>query len=182
MARSIQDYNGQVTTPDSDFPQGRIKDDSGADDGTVVDETSNGDIQQFFVKMMTEAALSYNGLPDNEYGVNQFFEALRVAARPYRSYAVNMSQSGTSDPVVAIMEDQIGIVSVTRQGVGDYLINKTSGFGVADTLVICSGSSLGTVQGKRVSPNAVNVITTDLTGTPSDDILFVTSIEVRVYY
>lgn len=181
MSTGIQNYPN-IEAPDSDYPNGNIKDKDISLPGTPVNKLVYADIHQTFAKLLREANITANGLPDNEYNGFQYLDALRIAARPYKSYAVNMSQSSTSDPTVALMEDQIGITSVTRQGVGDYLVNKTAGFGVSDTLVICSGSDLGTVHGKRVSPNAVNILTTDLAGVASDDILFVTSIEIRVYY
>lgn len=79
MARSIQDYNGQVHAVDSDYPQGDIKDDTGANDGTIVDRVSNADIHQFFMKLLRDGIITANGLPDNEYNGLQFFQGLLYA-------------------------------------------------------------------------------------------------------
>jgi hypothetical protein len=75
MARGIQNFPN-IISPDSDYPSGRIKDDTGANDGTPIDEETNGDIQEFFAKLMRLAAITPNTLPDNEYSGHQYVQAL----------------------------------------------------------------------------------------------------------
>lgn len=58
------------------FPFGRIKDDTGAGDGTPVDRKTYGDFHQFFEKLMFEAGISHNGLEDNETDGFQLYQAL----------------------------------------------------------------------------------------------------------
>lgn len=74
MARGLQNYPN-IDGPDSDYPDGRIKDNDGSGNGTPINEFTNGDLQQFFAKMMREANISPNGLPDSEYIGFQYFEA-----------------------------------------------------------------------------------------------------------
>jgi hypothetical protein len=80
MARKLQDFPNS-RTPDSDYPYGGVKDDLGTENGTPVNEYTNGDIHQFFAKMLAEAGITANGLPDNNYSGFQFFEALGLIAR-----------------------------------------------------------------------------------------------------
>lgn len=75
MARGIQNFPN-IVTPDSDYPNGRIKDNPGDATGTPINEYTNGDLQQFFAKIMREAGITPNGLPDNEYSGNQYYQAL----------------------------------------------------------------------------------------------------------
>ena len=75
MAIGIRNYP-QVTPPDSDYPDGRIKDDTGINDGTPINVKTNGDIQQFFAKLMRLAGITPNGLPDSEYNGLQLIQAL----------------------------------------------------------------------------------------------------------
>jgi hypothetical protein len=63
--------------PDADFPYGRLKNRVGANPGTRVNETTFGDQSQFFAKIMDEAAITPNGLPDSEYTGWQLYEALK---------------------------------------------------------------------------------------------------------
>lgn len=77
MARSLANKTN-VQAPDSDYPYGRIKDDSGASDGTPVDENAYGDMHQFFERLMNQAGVAHNEQPDNDYSGFQFFEALEA--------------------------------------------------------------------------------------------------------
>lgn len=75
MARELSG-KPNVDAPDSDYPFGRIRDNSGIGDGTPVDEEVYGDFHQFFAKLMDVSLIPYNNLPDNEYSGFQYFEAL----------------------------------------------------------------------------------------------------------
>lgn len=77
MARSIQNLTN-VEAPSSDYPYGRVKNNTGSRNGTPVDEKLLGDVIQFFNRMMDEANISYNGLPDNDYSGFQLFTALQT--------------------------------------------------------------------------------------------------------
>ena len=75
MARDITTLPNTIA-PDTDYPNGRVKDKVGANPGTRVNEAMLGDETQFFAKIMRMGGVSYNNLPDNEYVGNQFYEAL----------------------------------------------------------------------------------------------------------
>ena len=62
--------------PDADFPGGRLKNTVGANAGTRVNESMVGDWSQFFYKLMNEAGITPNGLPDSEYSGFQLMTAL----------------------------------------------------------------------------------------------------------
>jgi hypothetical protein len=62
MARRIIDYNGTVVGVGGAYPYGDIKDNPS---GTIIDRTSNADLQQFFQKLLAEAGITGNGLADN---------------------------------------------------------------------------------------------------------------------
>lgn len=59
----------------SNYPNGRIKDNTGAGDGTPVNRKIYGDIHEFFAKLMRLAGIAYNGLPDNEGSGYQLVDA-----------------------------------------------------------------------------------------------------------
>lgn len=75
MARGLQNMPN-IAPADSDYPNGRLKDKTISLPGTPANEFTNGDIFQFFAKMMRDAGIVPNGLPDNEYSGNQYFKAL----------------------------------------------------------------------------------------------------------
>ncbi|MDF2457467.1 MAG: hypothetical protein K0R51_3460 [Cytophagaceae bacterium] len=75
MAIGLENFPN-ITPPDSDFPSGRIKDDTGINDGTPVDLFTNGDVQETFAKLLRMSSITPNGLPDSEYSGHQYIEAL----------------------------------------------------------------------------------------------------------
>ena len=75
MARKLSTKES-VTPPGGDYPYGRIKDDTGSQDGTPVNEEVYGDIHQFFERLMDEAEVAFNNFPDNSYSGFQYFTAL----------------------------------------------------------------------------------------------------------
>lgn len=75
MATGIQNYT-DVSTPDSDYPNGNIKDDTGADDGTPVDKQVYADMHQTLAKLLRLSSITPTGLPDNEYSGFQYIEAM----------------------------------------------------------------------------------------------------------
>lgn len=62
------------------YPNARIKNNTGAGDGTPVNEFVYGDIHEAMAKLMRLYGLSYNGLPDNETNGYQLIEAMKALA------------------------------------------------------------------------------------------------------
>ncbi|PXX26286.1 hypothetical protein C7967_11548 [Thalassospira sp. 11-3] len=77
----------------TDFPNGRIKDNSGAGDGTPVNERVYGDLHEVFAKLMRLYGISYNGLPDNETNGYQLLDAL-VALASKNDYILDIGSVG----------------------------------------------------------------------------------------
>jgi len=75
MSKGLQNYP-QTSAPDSDFPNGNIKDDTGADDGTPVDKQVYADMHQTLAKLLRLSSITANGLPDSEYTGFQYVEAM----------------------------------------------------------------------------------------------------------
>jgi len=70
-----------VDNSDADFPNGRIQDDTGLNDGTPLDEDVYGDIHQTEERLLQEIAAEpdsiMNELPDNKDNGYQFFHVRR---------------------------------------------------------------------------------------------------------
>lgn len=75
MARALSTKTN-VIPPNSDYPYARARDNDGSANGTPVNENLFGDIIQFFEKMMADAGVTHNGLPDNDYSGFQYVQAL----------------------------------------------------------------------------------------------------------
>ena len=76
MAIKLTDKTN-IIAPDSDYPYGRTKDNTGSNDGTPYNERTNGDYFQFFERLMVQGAQTHNDLPENAYSGFQFNEALK---------------------------------------------------------------------------------------------------------
>ncbi len=76
MARKLEN-KPNVTAPGGAYSFGRIKDDTGAEDGTPVNEEVYGDMHQFFEKIMAEAGLTHNNSPENDTTGYQYLDALK---------------------------------------------------------------------------------------------------------
>ncbi len=63
--------------PTTDYPFGRIKDDTGVNDGTPIVEANNGDIQETVTGLMQRAKFTPNNLPDNKTNGYQIMDAIR---------------------------------------------------------------------------------------------------------
>lgn len=74
-----------VSAPNATYPYGNIKDDTGSDDGTPLNEIVHADFHQFFAKMFDAAEgaglIVSNNLPENDDNGYQYYTALLMAAR-----------------------------------------------------------------------------------------------------
>ena len=75
MAIGIQNYD-DISPADSEYPDGNIKDDTGADDGTPVEKTTYADMHQTLAKLLRLADITPSGNPENEYSGFQYIEAM----------------------------------------------------------------------------------------------------------
>jgi hypothetical protein len=95
MARRIIDYNGTVVGVGGAYPYGDIKDNPS---GTIIDRTSNADLQQFFQKLLAEAGITGNGLADNVTNGYQLTEAMSKVISNHAAQIVRSLIGGTYDP------------------------------------------------------------------------------------
>jgi len=72
--------NPNVILSDPNFPNGRIRNNTGTGNGTPVNEAVYGDIHVNKDKLMDLYGIVANGLPDNEANGYQMIEALRALA------------------------------------------------------------------------------------------------------
>jgi len=78
----------------ADYPDGRVKDNDGTDNGTPVSEQTKGDIHQLFQKLMRLYDITPNNLPDNETNGYQLVEAFKALASK-NDYIYPLNTNGT---------------------------------------------------------------------------------------
>lgn len=90
----ILSSNPNVDNSDlSNYPNGRIKNNTGSNDGTAVNERVYGDIHQTISKLMRLYNIDPNNLPDNELNGFQIIDALRALASK-NDFILPLSVSG----------------------------------------------------------------------------------------
>lgn len=70
-----------VIAPAAPYPYGRIKDNPGDGSGTPVNEQVYGDFHQFFAKLLDDAGITGNDLPENSTNTFQYILALNAVIK-----------------------------------------------------------------------------------------------------
>jgi hypothetical protein len=103
----------------------------------------------------------------------------------YTVYRATMYQTGSSDPVATVLENTTGLSFVwSYRNVGEYGCNIG---GIADLskffYLVGTSNSLGNqvIMTSSGSDDDIDILTGLNDGTPSDDILRYTAIEIRIY-
>lgn len=107
MASNKKDAPNIDNSDLTNYPDGRIRDNSGAGDGTPVNRLIYSDLHEFFAKIMRLAGLVYNGLPDNESNGYQLVEAaVALAGKNDIITTLNVSGGIAQIPVkLSILKD-----------------------------------------------------------------------------
>lgn len=106
--------------------------------------------------------------------------------RGYKVYTALLTQTGTDDPVAIVLENTIGDIIWSYINTGEYVGTLTGAF-TTDKTAGFLGSNL-TLPGQKgmlnianTDINSINVQTFDIDNLSSNDILYYTFLEVRVY-
>lgn len=106
MAIKLEDKPG-VQAPNVAYPFGRPKDNLGSNDGMPLNVLTHGDFHQFFAKMMDDAGISYNGLPDNATDGFQYFLALQKVIDNYINLYDDLSSSVTAAAGITVISKKV---------------------------------------------------------------------------
>lgn len=104
------------------------------------------------------------------------FRSHQQYLRGFKTYRALISQGGSSDPTVTILENTIGSIVWTRTGSGVYYGTLTGAFPAVKT-VVWNQSGPNSMVSYRASDNAIAVETGGL-----DSMLSAYFIEIDVYY
>jgi len=77
MAIGLENFPN-IEAPDGDFPTGRIQDKTSSENGKPANQETVDDIFQFFAKLLRESSIVAYVLPESEYAVHQYLEALQA--------------------------------------------------------------------------------------------------------
>jgi len=101
----------------------------------------------------------------------------------YQKYIATISQSGTADPTLSILENTIGNIAWTRASAGKYEGTLTGAFPSQDKVyLINNNTQVDTyIRFYWTSVNTIEIRTIDFTNTPQDTRLAFNTIEIRIY-
>lgn len=94
--------------PDGTYPYGKIRDNTGAGNGTPVNTEVYGDFHQFFARLMAIAGIVANGLPDNSVNGFQLFTALSTYISSLITTAVN-AEAATRGAADTTLQNNINL-------------------------------------------------------------------------
>lgn len=105
----------------------------------------------------------------------------------YKVYTALLTQTGVAPPVATVLENTLGEISFTYDGIGAYLANSDGLFTLNKTFSIIGTSSDGSTSNlvgilSNYSNNTILITSGDaVNGIPSNEFLQNTPIEIRVY-
>ena len=109
-----------------------------------------------------------------------------IPTAAYTKYVCNLSQTGTANPTVQVLENTIGNIVWTRNGVGDYIGTLTGAFPTIAKVWFSKPNTQSWVGNygaflSRINANSVQLLTTDSDQITPIDGAYSTSFEIRVY-
>lgn len=172
---AINIANKQNVTPAAgDFEFAKIKDETtpGANDGVPINDNVYGDFHQFFAKIIEQAGITYNDLPENLTNGYQYLEALKklfvqtVPGDQLKTSIINIGDwDMDTDETVTVahgLSDHKKIKGI------NVIIRDDDDAGYHDL----SRQVSGEIAGGVVIVNSTNIIIGRITGRGFDNALF----------
>ncbi len=115
-------------------------------------------------------------------------ESISSGGLSYRTYVALLSQSGTNAPIATILENSLGFNIVwSRNSNGNYTgTGAIQSFLGTNTFVMINNNASGSnlIQAgvaEDIDNSQIFLVTSVIGVNPTDDLLYETSIEIRVY-
>ena len=123
------------------------------------------------------------------FKISDVLELASANVFPYKSYVCLLTQSGTLDPVVTVLYNNIGVITWSRGSAGIYVVNSSGLFIDNKTVAFCQVSSRTTyptwqtIEFVSVKGDGDNFLKLEQFDVDGDyiDILQGTMVEIRVY-
>ena len=110
-------------------------------------------------------------------------QSVSNALPTYQKYIANISQAGTNDPTLSILENDLGDLVFTRAAIGRYEATLTGAFPTqGQVYLMVSNSQVDTyLRIFWTSTDTIEIRTLDFTNTLTDGLLDYNTLEIRVY-
>ncbi len=178
-----------VSAPDATYPYGNIKDNSGLNDGTPVNKAVYADFHQFFARMLNQAGITANGLPENTPNTYQYFLALianiratlatETAAGTAEIATTAETNTGTDDArMVTPLKLSGRTATETRTGIAEIATTAETNTGTDDVRFVTPLKLAGRTA-TETRAGIAEIATTGETSLGSDDTRIVTPLKLR---
>ena len=126
-------------------------------------------------------------------GISTYTELMYASnSNSYKTYIGKISQSGTSDPIVSEIVNEIGVITPSRVSAGVYnFACEINAFNIYKTFYCYTPVGLDPKKKfttTRLSPNtiritsdSISIVENNLVGTPQDELITNGFLEIRVY-
>ena len=135
-------------------------------------------------KLQVNGSLIATAIKKSGAVANQLLKADGGVTVGYKVYTALLSQTGTNAPTAIVLENTLGTISFSYNGVGDYAINSSALFTADKTVLFIQGSNDGDINSAIISDklyhNTSSIINCITSGS-ANGTLNKTSIEIRVY-
>lgn len=142
MARDKANQTNIDNSDPVNYPNSRIKNNTGSGDGTPVNEQVYGDIHEFFAKMMRLASLSFNHQPENESKGYQYIQALELIATDNDKIKSMYTLGSTGKVGTTINLDRLNI---------DESFIMLSSINITNETILSRGTGGGTAVGIQLA-------------------------------
>lgn len=131
----LLENKANVTAPNTEYPYGAIKNDTGIGDGSPVDVQMYGDIHQFFAHMFAQSGITANGLPDNLTNGFQLYQAFQklIGINTWTTADITPAISTTTGGATVVFHNPSSVYSKFR------LVGKTLTWNFISGIT-CTGS------------------------------------------
>ncbi len=103
---------------------------------------------------------------------------------PYKYYAAQVTQTGTNDPVVTVLHNDLGTITWVRTSQGQFEIQSSDAFTLGSTQIFFNQSLSeygGSAYVQPMSDESIISVTTQSDQTDSDDEFSNTAVVIYVY-
>lgn len=129
-----------------------------------------------------------SGIRDGQITQQDLAGSISGNIRPYKVYSALFSQSGTNDPTVTVLENELGGEIVwTRQDVGIYRATLVGAFPLGKTVIINNVGQFNEAPSVCIfhtlpsAPNGIELHVFNSELNYADYTLYKTFVEIRVY-
>ena len=141
-------------------------------------------MKKLFAVLFTVVALVGIAQLNGDKQLTSYHSVPCACTLPYKYYAAQVTQTGTNDPVVTVLHNDLGTINWVRTSQGQFEIQSSDAFTLGATQIFFNQSLSeygGSVYVQPMSDESIISVTTQSDQTDSDDEFSNTAVVIYVY-